>query len=135
MVLWSHATARSWTVVETLKATVNGPKRTNLSRPEVQHLLTLAGRHEIDVVAVEQVSQLSRIQSSAFDIFEKLTAAHASIWIERHELETLLDKVKLNPSAHCVFSDQAHEAKRETLEHSERVGSGVAFACSKRPDR
>lgn len=75
-------------------------KRTNLNRPEVHHLLGLTERHEIDVVVVGQASRLNRIQSQAFEIFEKLMAAHGSVWIERHQLEILLDNGQLNPGAH-----------------------------------
>jgi len=133
--LKGQALRRGWQVVATLKATVSGSKKMNSARPEVQELLGMIERGDVDLVAVEQVSRLSRIRSQAFEIFEKATAAGVSIWIERYQLETLLPGGKLNPGADRVFSDQAHEAHREVLEHSERVVSGIAYSRAKRPNR
>lgn len=133
--LQTSAAAQGWQVVATLKATVSGSKKMNSARPEVQELLRLIGEHQVQLVAVEQVSRLSRIRSQSFEIFEAATAAGVSIWIERYHLETLLPDGRLNPGADRIFSDQAHEAHREVLEHAERVTSGILYARSKRPDR
>lgn len=121
--LTALAVRNEWTVEATFCEKVSGAKK-NTDRKELSRMVEYVQAHNINKVAVTELSRLGRDTLQVLEVIERFNRMGISLYIQNYGIETLTDDGKINPMSQFLITILAEVARMERKQIRERVESG-----------
>ena len=113
----------AWSVEATFCEKVSGAKK-NAERKELSSMIEYVQSHNINKVAVTELSRLGRDTLQVLEVIEQFNKLGISLYIQNYGIETLTDNGKINPMSQFLITILAEVARMERKIIRERVESG-----------
>lgn len=117
------AQRNGWSVEATFCEKVSGAKK-NLERKELSRMVEYIKAHNINKVAVTELSRLGRDTLQVLEVIEQFNKLGISLYIQNYGIETLTEDGKINPMSQFLITILAEVARMERKTIRERVESG-----------
>lgn len=112
-----------WNVCATFCEKVSGAKK-NTERKELSRMVEYVQAHNINKVAVTELSRLGRDTLQVLDVIEQFNKLGISLYIQNYGIETLTENGEVNPMSQFLITILAEVARMERKTIRERVESG-----------
>ena len=113
----------AWSVEATFCEKVSGAKK-NAERKELSSMIEYVQTHNINKVAVTELSRLGRDTLQVLEVIEQFNRLGISLYIQNYGIETLTKDGKVNPMSQFLITILAEVARMERKTIRERVESG-----------
>ena len=113
----------AWNVEATFCEKVSGAKK-NAERKELSRMIEFVQSHNINKVAVTELSRLGRDTLQVLEVIEQFNRLGISLYIQNYGIETLTEDGKVNPMSQFLITILAEVARMERKTIRERVESG-----------
>lgn len=113
----------AWSVEATFCEKVSGAKK-NAERKELSSMIEFVQTHNINKVAVTELSRLGRDTLQVLEVIEQFNKLGISLYIQNYGIETLTENGKVNPMSQFLITILAEVARMERKTIRERVESG-----------
>jgi len=121
--LTAIAQRNGWSVCATFCEKVSGAKK-NAERKELSHMVEYVQAHNINKVAVTELSRLGRDTLQVLEVIEQFNRLGISLYIQNYNIETLTESGEVNPMSQFLITILAEVARMERKTIRERVESG-----------
>ena len=121
--LTTLAQRNSWSVEAVLCEKVSGAKK-NADRKELSRMVDYVQAHNINKVAVTELSRLGRDTLQVLEVIELFNKLGISLYIQNYNIETLTESGEVNPKSQFLITILAEVARMERKTIRERVESG-----------
>lgn len=121
--LTAVAQRNGWCVCSTFCEKVSGAKK-NTERKELSRMVEYVQTHNINKVAVTELSRLGRDTLQVLEVIEKFNKIGISLYIQNYGIETLAENGEVNPMSQFLITILAEVARMERKTIRERVESG-----------
>jgi DNA invertase Pin-like site-specific DNA recombinase len=121
--LTAIAQRNKWNVVATFCEKVSGAKK-NTERKELSRMVEYIQAHNINKVAVTELSRLGRDTLQVLEVIEQFNKLGISLYIQNYGIETLTENGEVNPMSQFLITILAEVARMERKTIRERVESG-----------
>ena len=121
--LTAIAQRNKWNVVATFCEKVSGAKK-NTERKELSRMVEYVQAHNINKVAVTELSRLGRDTLQVLEVIEQFNKLGISLYIQNYGIETLTENGEVNPMSQFLITILAEVARMERKTIRERVESG-----------
>jgi DNA invertase Pin-like site-specific DNA recombinase len=117
------AQRNSWSIEEAFCEKVSGAKK-NAERKELSRMVEYVQAHNINKVAVTELSRLGRDTLQVLEVIEQFNKLGISLYIQNYGIETLTESGEVNPMSQFLITILAEVARMERKTIRERVESG-----------
>jgi DNA invertase Pin-like site-specific DNA recombinase len=117
------AQLNAWNVCATFCEKVSGAKK-NVERKELSRMIEYVQAHNINKVAVTELSRLGRDTLQVLEVIEQFNRLGISLFIQNYGIETLTESGDVNPMSQFLITILAEVARMERKTIRERVESG-----------
>ena len=117
------AVHNEWVVEATFCEKVSGAKK-NADRKERSRMVDYVQAHNINKVAVTELSRLGRDTLQVLEMIEQFNKLGISLYIQNYGIETLTENGEVNPMSQFLITILAEVARMERKTIRERVESG-----------
>ena len=121
--LTAICTQRGWTVRSVFTEKISGAKK-NTERKELSRMVEYVQAHNINKVAVTELSRLGRDTLQVLEVIEQFNRLGISLYIQNYGVETLTESGEVNPMSQFLITILAEVARMERKTIRERVESG-----------
>ena len=121
--LTTLAQRNSWSVEAVFCEKVSGAKK-NADRKELSRMVEYVQAHNINKVAVTELSRLGRDTLQVLEVIEQFNKLGISLYIQNYGIETLTENGEVNPMSQFLITILAEVARMERKTIRERVESG-----------
>jgi DNA invertase Pin-like site-specific DNA recombinase len=121
--LTALAQRNSWSVEAVFCEKVSGVKK-NIERKELSRMVDYVQAHNINKVAVTELSRLGRDTLQVLEVIEQFNRLGISLYIQNYGIETLTESGEVNPMSQFLITILAEVARMERKTIRERVESG-----------
>ena len=121
--LTALAQRNAWSVEATFFEKVSGAKK-NTERKELSRMVNYVQAHNINKVAVTELSRLGRDTLQVLEVIELFNRLGISLYIQNYNIETLTESGEVNPMSQFLVTILAEVARMERKQIRERVESG-----------
>ncbi|MDO4200537.1 MAG: recombinase family protein [Bacteroidales bacterium] len=121
--LTALAMRNGWSVEATFCEKVSGARK-NSERKELSHMVEYVKAHNINKVAVTELSRLGRDTLQVLEVIELFNRLGISLYIQNYNIETLTEDGMVNPMSQFLITILAEVARMERKTIRERVKSG-----------
>ena len=121
--LTALAQRNAWSVEATFFEKVSGAKK-NTDRKELSRMVDYVQAHNINKVAVTELSRLGRDTLQVLEVIELFNRLGISLYIQNYNIETLTESGEVNPMSQFLVTILAEVARMERKQIRERVESG-----------
>lgn len=121
--LTALAQRNGWSVEATFCEKVSGAKK-NSERKELSRMVEYVQAHNINKVAVTELSRLGRDTLQVLEVIEQFNKLGISLYIQNYGIETLTADGEVNPMSQFLITILAEVARMERKTIRERVESG-----------
>ena len=121
--LTALAQRNGWSVEATFCEKVSGAKK-NSERKELSRMVEYVQAHNINKVAVTELSRLGRDTLQVLEVIEQFNKLGISLYIQNYGIETLTANGEVNPMSQFLITILAEVARMERKQIRERVESG-----------
>ena len=113
----------AWSVEATFCEKVSGAKK-NAERKELSSMIEYVQTHNINKVAVTELSRLGRDTLQVLEVIEQFNRLGISLYIQNYGIETLTESGEVNPMSQFLITILAEVARMERKQIRERCESG-----------
>lgn len=117
------AQLNAWNVCATFCEKVSGSRK-NIERKELSRMIEYVQAHNINKVAVTELSRLGRDTLQVLEVIEQFNRLGISLYIQNYGIETLTESGEVNPMSQFLITILAEVARMERKTIRERVESG-----------
>ena len=117
------AQRNGWSVEAVFSEKISGAKK-NTERKELNRMVEYVQAHNINKVAVTELSRLGRDTLQVLEVIEQFNKLGISLYIQNYGIETLTDSGEVNPMSQFLITILAEVARMERKTIRERVESG-----------
>ena len=117
------AQRNAWSVDATFCEKISGAKK-NAERKELSRMVEYVQAHNINKVAVTELSRLGRDTLQVLEVIEQFNKLGISLFIQNYGIETLTESGEVNPMSQFLITILAEVARMERKTIRERVESG-----------
>ena len=117
------AQRNAWSVEAIFSEKISGAKKNN-ERKELSRMVEYVQQHNINKVAVTELSRLGRDTLQVLEVIEQFNKLGISLYIQNYGIETLTAEGKVNPMSQFLITILAEVARMERKTIRERVESG-----------
>ena len=117
------AVHNEWVVEATFCEKVSGAKK-NADRKELSRMVEYVQQHNINKVAVTELSRLGRDTLQVLEVIEQFNRPGISLYIQNYGIETLTENGEINPMSQFLITILAEVARMERKQIRERCESG-----------
>jgi len=121
--LTALAQRNAWSVEAVFCEKISGAKK-NTERKELSRMVDYVQAHNIDKVAVTELSRLGRDTLQVLEVIEQFNRLGISLYIQNYGIETLTANGEVNPMSQFLITILAEVARMERKTIRERVESG-----------
>ena len=121
--LTALAQRNSWSVEAIFCEKISGAKK-NAERIELSRMIEYIKAHNINKVAVTELSRLGRDTLQVLEVIEQFNKLGISLYIQNYGIDTLSEDGKINPMSQFLITILAEVARMERKTIRERVESG-----------
>lgn len=121
--LTALAQRNSWRVEAVFCEKISGAKK-NTERKELNRMVEYVQAHNINKVAVTELSRLGRDTLQVLEVIEQFNKLGISLYIQNYGIETLIESGEVNPMSQFLITILAEVARMERKTIRERVESG-----------
>ena len=121
--LTALAQRNRWSVEAVFCEKVSGAKK-NVDRKELSRMVDYVQAHNINKVAVTELSRLGRDTLQVLEVIEQFNKLGISLYIQNYGIETLTENGEVNPMSQFLVTILAEVARMERKQIRERVESG-----------
>ena len=121
--LTAVAKRNEWGVEATFCEKISGAKA-NAERKELSRMVEYVQQHNINKVAVTELSRLGRDTLQVLEVIEQFNKLGISLYIQNYGIETLTTDGEVNPMSQFLITILAEVARMERKTIRERVESG-----------
>lgn len=121
--LTALAQRNSWSVEAVFSEKISGAKK-NTERKELSRMVEFVQAHNINKVAVTELSRLGRDTLQVLEVIEQFNKLGISLYIQNYGIETLTENGEVNPMSQFLITILAEVARMERKTIRERVESG-----------
>lgn len=121
--LTALAHRNGWSVEATFCEKISGAKK-NAERIELSRMVEYVQAHNINKVAVTELSRLGRDTLQVLEVIEQFNRLGISLYIQNYNIETLTESGEVNPMSQFLITILAEVARMERKTIRERVESG-----------
>lgn len=121
--LTALAQRNGWSVEAVFCEKISGAKK-NIERKELSRMVEYVQAHNINKVAVTELSRLGRDTLQVLEVIEQFNRLGISLYIQNYNIETLTDTGEVNPMSQFLITILAEVARMERKTIRERVESG-----------
>ena len=121
--LTTLALRNEWTVEAIYCEKMSGAKK-NSERKELSRMVEYVQAHNINKVAVTELSRLGRDTLQVLEVIEQFNKLGISLYIQNYGIETLTEDGEVNPMSQFLITILAEVARMERKTIRERVESG-----------
>jgi DNA invertase Pin-like site-specific DNA recombinase len=121
--LTALAQRNSWRVEAVFCEKISGAKK-NAERKELSRMVEYVQAHNINKVAVTELSRLGRDTLQVLEVIEQFNKLGISLFIQNYGIETLTESGEVNPMSQFLITILAEVARMERKTIRERVESG-----------
>ena len=121
--LTTVARRNGWGVEATFCEKISGAKA-NAERKELSRMVEYVRQHNINKVAVTELSRLGRDTLQVLEVIEQFNKLGISLYIQNYGIETLTESGEVNPMSQFLITILAEVARMERKTIRERVESG-----------
>ena len=121
--LTALAQRNGWSVEAVFSEKISGAKK-NVERKELSSMVEYIQAHNINKVAVTELSRLGRDTLQVLEVIEQFNRLGISLYIQNYGIETLTENGEVNPMSHFLITILAEVARMERKTIRERVESG-----------
>ena len=121
--LTTLAQRNRWSVEAVFCEKISGAKK-NCERKELTRMIEYVQAHNINKVAVTELSRLGRDTLQVLEVIEKFNKLGISLYIQNYGIETLTESGAVNPMSQFLITILAEVARMERKTIRERVESG-----------
>ena len=121
--LTALAQRNEWSISVSFCEKISGAKA-NAERKELTRMIEYVQAHNINKVAVTELSRLGRDTLQVLEVIEQFNRLGISLYIQNYNIETLTDDGKVNPMSQFLITILAEVARMERKQIRERVESG-----------
>ena len=121
--LTALAQRKSWSVEAVFCEKISGAKK-NADRKELSRMVDYVQAHNINKVAVTELSRLGRDTLQVLEVIEQFNKLGISLYIQNYGIETLTESGEVNPMSQFLITILAEVARMERKTIRERVESG-----------
>ena len=117
------AQRNGWSVEAIFCEKISGAKK-NTERKELSRMVDYVQAHNINKVAVTELSRLGRDTLQVLEVIEQFNKLGISLYIQNYGIETLTESGEINPMSQFLITILAEVARMERKTIRERVESG-----------
>ena len=117
------AQRNGWSVEAVFSEKISGAKK-NTERKELNRMVEYVQAHNINKVAVTELSRLGRDTLQVLEVIEQFNKLGISLYIQNYGIETLTENGEVNPMSQFLITILAEVARMERKTIRERVESG-----------
>ena len=121
--LTALAQHNNWSVEATFCEKVSGAKK-NADRKELSRMIEYVQAHNINKVAVTELSRLGRDTLQVLEVIEQFNKLGISLYIQNYGIETLTENGEVNPMSQFLITILAEVSRMERKQIRERCESG-----------
>ena len=121
--LTTLAQRNNWSVEAVFCEKVSGAKK-NTERKELSRMVDYVQAHNINKVAVTELSRLGRDTLQVLEVIELFNRLGISLYIQNYNIETLTESGEVNPMSQFLITILAEVARMERKQIRERCESG-----------
>ncbi len=121
--LTAIAQCNNWSVEAIFCEKISGAKK-NAERKELSRMVGYVQAHNINKVAVTELSRLGRDTLQVLEVIELFNRLGISLYIQNYNIETLTESGEVNPMSQFLITILAEVARMERKTIRERVESG-----------
>ena len=121
--LTTLAQRNNWSVEAVFSEKISGAKKNN-ERKELSRMVEFIQAHNINKVAVTELSRLGRDTLQVLEVIEQFNKLGISLYIQNYGIETLTENGEVNPMSQFLITILAEVARMERKTIRERVESG-----------
>ena len=121
--LTALAQRNNWSVEAVFCEKISGAKK-NTERKELSRMVEYVQAHNINKVAVTELSRLGRDTLQVLEVIEQFNRLGISLYIQNYGIETLTENGEVNPMSQFLITILAEVARMERKTIRERVESG-----------
>lgn len=121
--LTAIAQCNNWSVEAIFCEKISGAKK-NSERKELSRMVGYVQAHNINKVAVTELSRLGRDTLQVLEVIELFNRLGISLYIQNYNIETLTESGEVNPMSQFLITILAEVARMERKTIRERVESG-----------
>ena len=121
--LTAVAKRNEWGVEAIFCEKISGAKA-NAERKELSRMVEYVRQHNINKVAVTELSRLGRDTLQVLEVIEQFNKLGISLYIQNYGIETLTESGEVNPMSQFLITILAEVARMERKTIRERVESG-----------
>ena len=121
--LTTLAQRNNWSVEAVFCEKISGAKK-NTERKELSRMVEYVQAHNINKVAVTELSRLGRDTLQVLEVIEQFNKLGISLYIQNYGIETLTESGEVNPMSQFLITILAEVARMERKTIRERVESG-----------
>ena len=121
--LTALAQRNNWSVEAVFCEKISGAKK-NTERKELSRMVEYVHAHNINKVAVTELSRLGRDTLQVLEVIEQFNRLGISLYIQNYGIETLTESGEVNPMSQFLITILAEVARMERKTIRERVESG-----------
>lgn len=121
--LTTLAQRNRWSVEAVFCEKISGAKK-NCERKELTRMIEYVQTHNINKVAVTELSRLGRDTLQVLEVIEQFNKLGISLYILNYGIETLTENGEVNPMSQFLITILAEVARMERKTIRERVESG-----------
>ena len=121
--LTALAQHNAWSVEAVFCEKISGAKK-NTERKELSRMVEYVQAHNINKVAVTELSRLGRDTLQVLEVIEQFNKLGISLYIQNYGIETLTADGEVNPMSQFLITILAEVARMERKQIRERVESG-----------
>lgn len=121
--LTALAQRNSWSVEAVFTEKISGARK-NADRKELRRMIEYVQDHDINKVAVTELSRLGRDTLQVLEVIELFNRLGISLYIQNYGIETLTESGEVNPMSQFLITILAEVARMERKQIRERVESG-----------
>ena len=121
--LTTLAQHNGWSVEAVFSEKVSGAKK-NIERKELSRMVEYVQAHNINKVAVTELSRLGRDTLQVLEVIEQFNKLGISLYIQNYGIETLTENGEVNPMSQFLITILAEVSRMERKQIRERCESG-----------
>ena len=121
--LTALAQRNEWSISASFYEKISGAKA-NAERKELTRMIEYVQAHNINKVAVTELSRLGRDTLQVLEVIEQFNRLGISLYIQNYGIETLTESGEVNPMSQFLITILAEVARMERKTIRERVESG-----------
>ena len=121
--LTTLAHRNNWSIEAVFCEKISGAKK-NTERKELSRMVEYVQAHNINKVAVTELSRLGRDTLQVLEVIEQFNKLGISLYIQNYGIETLTENGEVNPMSQFLITILAEVARMERKTIRERVESG-----------